>query len=75
MNNKSFTVVFSVTDEAEFKEFAAAFTGAMNLGNDVGGAKVTGIGWCDAMTESDILREHLDNEGVDVDAMLAERWP
>lgn len=72
MNNKSFTVVFSVTDEAEFKEFAAVFTGAMNLGNDVGGAKVTGIGWCDAMTESDILRDYLERDGEDVDEILAE---
>lgn len=74
MNNKRFTVVFSVTDEAEFKGSAAVLTGAMSLGNDVGGAKVTGIGWCDALTESDILRDYLERDGEDVDEILAEAW-
>lgn len=68
--SKFFTAVFKITDEDKFRDFSKSITGAMAGGVQIPGCEVTGAGWCDAMTESDVFREWIDSNGGDSDAIL-----
>lgn len=65
-----FTAVFKVKDKAAFAEFSKKVTGAFAGAGEIEGAEVTAVGRCDAMTESDLLREWVDAHGGDSDAIL-----
>lgn len=65
-----FTAVFRVTDKAKFAAFVKQITSAFAGETQIEGAEVTGVGWCDAMTESDLLRDWVDNNGGDSEAVM-----
>ena len=70
--SKYFTVVFKVNDEAKFKEISSPFIQAMGDEDEINGAEVTAVGWCDAMSESDAFREALEAGGFDSDEILTD---
>ena len=68
--SKHFTAVFKINDKAKFADFAKMITSAFAGESEIQGAEVTAVGWCDAMTESDLLREWVDANGGDSDEVI-----
>ena len=70
-DKKYFTAVFEVQYQDEFMHFAKQISGAMLGGPLIHGAAVTGCGWGDSMTEADRMREFLDDNRYDSEAIAS----